>query len=131
MESVQFQKIKGARLHPFPLFLSLSSSSFFFLFLPASCKHQTLHTYTYIFVLFICVMFVTLTNTARFSYITLLCFVSSFQCFVWLPIRFRSVPLSLSLHSSTDPPHPHFTTQNRWLPHSLIFYFFRFQNFFC
>ena len=74
--------------------------------------------------------FVTQTNTACFYFIPLLCLVSSFQCFVWLPIRFRSVPLSLSLSSSTDPPHPTFTVQNRWLPHSLIFLFFSFSKIF-
>ena len=111
-------------MHPSTLFL------FLLLFLPVSCKRQTLHAYIPIFVLFICVMFVTLTNTACFSFIPLLCSVSSFKVFVWIYICFRSVPLSISLSSSTDPPHPTFTVQNRWLPHSLIFYFFRFQKFF-
>ena len=113
-------------LHPFHYFflflLSLSS---------APCKRQTLPTiYLPIYISFICVSFVTYTNTACFTFIPLLCFVSSFQGFAWLYICFRSVSLSLSLSSSTDPPHPHFTTQNRWLPHSLIFLFFRFQKFF-
>lgn len=111
------------RLHPFPC-LSLSSFSFF-----CNGKHYLPTIYLPIYISFICVSFVTLTNTACFYSIPLLCFVSSFQCFVWLPICFRSVSLSLSLSPSTDPPHPHFTIQNRWLPHSLIFLFFEFQNF--
>lgn len=37
--------------------------------------------------------------------------------------------LFLFLHQPTHPPH--FTIQNRWLPHSLIFLFFNFQKFFC
>ena len=123
-----FSKIRGRCCtipHSFFLFL--------FLFPPAPCKHEALLTYWLIsiYIPFICVTFVTHTNTACFYFIPLLCFISSFQRFVWLPIRFRSVPLSLSLSSSTDPPHPTFTAQNRWLPHSLIFLFFRFQKFFC
>ena len=118
-----FQKIKGGAVAPFPV-----PFSFFFLFL---LQRQTLPAYYLpIYISFICVSFVTLTNTACFYSVLLLCFVSSFQCFVWLPICFRSVSLSLSLSPSTDPPHPHFTVQNRWLPHSLIFYFFGFQKFF-
>ena len=111
-------------LHPFPLFLSLSSFSF-------SCKRKHyLPIYLPIYVSFICVMFVTYANTAFFTFIPLSLLVSSFQCFVWIYIRFRSVPLSLSLSSSTDTPHPTFTVQNRWLPHSLIFLFFSFSKFF-
>ena len=112
------------RLHPFALFLFLLS---------LSCKRQTLLTYylTSIYIPFICVTFVMLANTARFAFIPLSFFVSSFCGFVWLNIRFRGVSLSLSLSPSTDPPHPYFTVQNRWLPHSLIFLFFNFQKFFC
>ena len=93
-------------LHHSPLFLSLSSFSFFL----HHAKHEALLTYCLIsiYIPFICVSFVTYTNTACFYFIPLLCFISSFQCFVWILIRFRSVPLSLSLHSSTDPPPPPF-----------------------
>lgn len=117
------KQIRGA-VAPFPtLFLFLLSLS--------SCKRQTrTNNYLPIYVSFICVSFVTLTNTACFTFIPCLFLVSSFRGFVWLYICFRSVSLSLSLSSLTDPPHPHFTIQNRWLPHSLIFLFFNFQNFF-
>ena len=113
-------------LHPFPLFLSLSSFSFFFL--PATANTTYLLS-TYLYFIYLRVIRYT-DKQACFYFIPLYFFVSSFQCFAWLYICFWSVPLSLSLSSSTDPPHPHFTTQNRWLPHSLIFLFFRFQKFF-
>ena len=105
------------------------SFSFFFLFSLQTANYLST-IYLPIYISFICVAFVTLTNTACFSFVPLSFFVSSFCGFVWLHICFRSVSLSLSLSPSTDPPHPHFTVQNRWLPHSLIFLFFNFQKFF-
>lgn len=88
-----FKKIGRARLHPFPLFL------FLLLFLPANEKALLTYCLTSIYISFMCVSFVTYTNTAHFTFIPLLCFVSSFQCFVLLYIRFRSVSFSLSLSS--------------------------------
>ena len=52
VESVQFQKNKGARLHPFPLFLSLSSFSS-----PASCKARIttyILPYIYLYSIYMC-----------------------------------------------------------------------------
>ena len=105
------------------------SFSFFFLFSLQTANYLST-IYLPIYISFICVTFVTHANTACLAFVPLSLLSSSFCGFVWLPICFLSVSLSLSLSSSTDPPHPHFTIQNRWLPHSLIFLFFNFQKFF-
>lgn len=99
-----FLKIKGGEVAPFPtlsfpLFLSLSSS------LSSSTCKLPIYCLS-IYIPFICVMFVTLTNTGCFSFIHLSLLAYSFSCFVWLHIRFHGVYLSLSLSSSTDPPTP-------------------------
>ena len=99
-----FQKIKNrwVWLHPFPLFLSLSSFS-------SPYKRKTLLTYylTSIYVSFICVTFVTLTNTAFFCFspfaftyffVSLLC-VASYL----LSERFF-VSFSFSINRPTPPP---------------------------
>ena len=111
-------------LHPFTRFLFLLSLS-------TETANCLSNIYLPIYIPFICVTFVMLTNTAHFAFVPLSLFDSSFHGFVWLHICFHGVSLSLSLSFSTDPPHPHFTIQNRWLPHSLIFLFFNFQKFFC
>ena len=116
-------------MHPFPLFISLSSFSFFFLYLPALCKHQTLHTYTYIFVLFICVTFVTYTNTACFTFIPLSSFVSSFHCFVWLYICFRSVSCLFSSFLNRPTPPPFHGTESVATPFLNFFIFLVFKIF--
>ena len=110
-------------LHHFPL-----SFSFFFLFLPATANTTYILPYIYLYYIYMCV--VRYTDKYRaflFHSFALLRFFVSVLCVALYLLSERF--LSLSLHSSTDPPHPHFTVQNRWLPHSLIFYFFRFQNF--
>ena len=124
MESVQFQKIKGARLHPFPL-----SFSFFFLFLLQTTNYLSTF-YLPIYVSFICVSFVTQTNTAFFI---------SFLCFAWF-LRFVALcgfifAFGASLVSfyfllNRPTPPPFHGTESVATPF-LNFFIFSFSKFFC
>ena len=124
MRGLIFLKNKRGEVAPFPTLsfplLSLSS---------ANGNTTYIYIYLFIFHLFVCRSLRWQTQSV-FSFIPLSLLAYPLRCFVWLPIRFHGVYLSISLSSSTDPPHPYFTIQNRWLPHSLIFLFLNFQNFF-
>ena len=80
--------------------------------------------------LFICVTFVTYTNTACFYFIPLLCFISSFsvRCVALYLLSERF--LSLSLSYSTDPPHPPFHDTESVATPFLNFLFFEFPKIF-
>lgn len=67
------------------------SFSFFFLFLLQTANTTFLHTYLYFIYLFACRSLCRQIRRILLSFLCL-CFDSSFQCFVWLYIRFRSVP---------------------------------------
>ena len=111
-------------LHPFPLFLSLSSFSFCITQAP-----NTTHIHIYIYVIYLCdVRYIDKHSVFLFHSFALLCFFVLRLCVA--SIRFRSVLCLFLFIPQPTHPHPTFTVQNRWLPHSLIFLFFRFQNFF-
>ena len=118
-----FLKIKRGEVAPFPT-LSFSLLSLLL-------QTETLLTYYIlpIYISFICVSFVTLTNTGCFSFIHLSLLAYSFSCFVWLPIRFHGVYLSLSLSSSTDPPPLFHDTESVATPF-LNFFIFQFSKIF-
>ena len=89
-------KNKGARLHPFPLFPTLSS-----------CIMQTANTtYIPIFVIFICVTFITYTNTARFTFIPCLASFLRLKSLCGFFIAFWAFLVSFSFLLNRPTPTP-------------------------
>ena len=74
--------------------------------------------------------FVTYTNTARFYFIPLLCFVSSFQCFVWLLFAFGAFFVAFSFLLNRPTPPPFHGTESVATPFLNFFIFLVFKNFF-
>ena len=105
------------------------SFSFFFLFLPATANTTyILYIYLCLFHLFACR---SLHKQTQRVFIPFLCFSSflRFSALCGFIFAFWAFLCLFLFPPQPTHPTPYFTVQNRWLPHSLIFYFFEFQNF--
>ena len=103
-------------------FLSSFSSS-------STCKLPIYCLSTYLYFIYLCVVRYADKHRVFFRSFLCLCLLIRFVALCGFIFAFTAfLRLFLFLHQPT--PHPYFTIQNRWLPHSLIFLFFNFQNFF-